>query len=110
MGNVRPKSFKDYAAAIRPEKGHAMILLEECSQEANQVKALAILRRLGAEPLAVEVLRSAYPAVILIRVPGEHVRHAVLKLTGSGFNRLKAVDPLPGEGRRPMPGQSEHHE
>jgi hypothetical protein len=110
MENTRPKSFEDYAAAIRPEAGRAMILLEECSQEANQAKALAILGRLGAEPLAVDVLRSAYPAVILIRVPGEYVRQAVLKLTGSGFNKLKAVDPLPEKGRRSTPGRSENHE
>jgi len=94
MVKAQPKSFEEYADAIRPEARHAMILLEECSREATRAKALSILHRLGAEPVAVDVLRGDYPAIILLRLPGEYVRQAVLKLTGNGFNKLKAIDPL----------------
>jgi hypothetical protein len=86
-------SFDEIAGSIKPDPNHAMILLAERSSQTNRSKALSILHRIEVEPISYEILRSEYPAVILIYLPVDDLPGAVLKLTENGFTKMKAIHP-----------------
>ena len=85
--------FDKLAGSITPDKRRATILLEEISREVNKDKALDLVRQVVDGQVRYEILRDAFPAVLLIRLDREHVRDAVLKLSEKGYTKLKAVEP-----------------
>ena len=90
------KSFDTVANSVAPGKKHAKILLAECSPRLNRDKVLSVLKNQKIQPISYEILRPEYPAIILMRIHTENLREAVLKLTESGFTKLKAINPLSG--------------
>ncbi len=96
MANKNLKSFDAIANSITPEAQYAKILLEECSPRINRDRALSVLKNQEIQPVSYEILHPEYPAIILLRIHAENLREVVLKLTENGFNKLKAINPLPG--------------
>ena len=91
---LKMDSFDEIAGSIKPDPTNAMILLAERSSQTNRSKALSILHQIEVEPISYEILRSEYPAIILIYLPVDDLPEAVLKLTGNGFTKMKAIHPM----------------
>jgi hypothetical protein len=84
--------FDHFAETITPDSTRAIILLEESSRQSDWQKARKLLARISAESPDYELMRSAYPALVIFRLKPEHLSEAVLKLTENGYNRLKAIN------------------
>jgi hypothetical protein len=92
-------TFEEIARMIRPDGLVALILLEEQTAKANKERAMSIVKKIISGTLDYEIMREDFPAIMLFRLPAEHAREAILKLTESGFTKLKAIHPF--SKRRP---------
>ena len=88
-------TFEKIALTLRPDGLVALILIEEQSVKASKERAMSIMEKIISDALDYEIMREEFPAIVLFRLSPEHAREATLKLTESGFTKLKAVHPLP---------------
>ena len=84
--------FDQIANSILPDGQHATMILEEESEKINGDRAFSILQQLSPAPIAYEILKKEFPAILLFRLSPEVLREAVLKLTENGFSRFKAIN------------------
>ena len=85
--------FEAVSNVIRPDADLAVIVLEERSEITNRHKAVAVLKSLNCQGYGIEIVKDSYPGILLIRINPDLMKEAVLKLTESGFNKLKAISP-----------------
>lgn len=79
----------------------SQILVEVHSDGNTLEKALNVLEEAGMTPLQHQEVRSGEPACILMLLPNEDMKEAVLKLWEAGFSKVKGINAksyFPGKG------------
>ena len=77
--------------SLQPHPSKAQILLEVEDEGKNVEKALRILEDNGIQQIEYDFIRKGDPSFVLFYISTNDMREAVLKLTETGFTRLKAV-------------------
>jgi len=85
-------SFDEISESLKPHPSRAQILMELEAEGETLEKAVGILKAHEAYPIEYDVLRKGNPSFVLFYLSSNDMREAVLKLTESGFTRLKGVD------------------
>ena len=77
--------------SLQSNPSKAQILLEVEDEGKNVEKALRILEDNGIQQIEYDFIRKGDPSFVLFYISTNDMREAVLKLTETGFTRLKAV-------------------
>jgi hypothetical protein len=79
----------------------SQILVEVRGHGNTLEKALDVLTEVGVTPIQHQEVRSGDPACILMLLPNEDMKEAVLKLWEAGFSKVKGINAkshFPGKG------------
>jgi len=77
--------------SLQSNPSKAQILLEVEDEGKNVEKALRILEDNGIQQIEYDFIRKGDPSFVIFYLSTNDMREAVLKLTETGFTRLKAV-------------------
>jgi hypothetical protein len=84
--------FDEIAQSLQADASKAQILLEIENEGNTLDEALEILEAHGGQPIEYEVIRKGDPSLVIFYLSTDDMRDAILKLTESGFAKLKGMD------------------
>ena len=84
--------FDMFSQSLRPHSSKAQIILQVCDEGLTLEKALETLKSIGIKNINYDYLLRNKPFLVVIYLSSEDMREAVLKLTETGFVRLKGIN------------------
>jgi len=85
--------FYDLAQPLKTHPSKAQILLEVNSEADGLEEVLTVLRDICIQPVEHQILRKDGPTCIILYLSVGDMGQAVLRLTETGFTRLKGINP-----------------
>ncbi len=94
-------SFDRLSEKLVAHPSKSQILVEVASQGNTLERALHILEKVDMKPIHQEHIKRGGPECVLMLLPSEDMKEAVLKLTEAGFTKVKGINAeshYPGKG------------